>query len=194
MARSGDADDEDAQPLWPFYLYIDECQNFITDAIADITSEAGKFGLYLTLAHQYMRQLRPEIRDALLGNIGTTIAFKVGGEDASLLESEFGARSQQDFGVRQDFLKLRQHEVCARLSDDYVTTFWTNAPLWEKGSAYPSHGNRAAIKNWSRTAYGKPRQDVEREIAQLWGERLSEGEHAAVKLPPRSHQRADTTV
>ena len=77
MARSVDADDEDAQPLSPFYLYIDECQNFITNAIADITSEAGKFRLYLTLAHQYMRQLRPEIRDAVLGNIGTTI-----GQDA----------------------------------------------------------------------------------------------------------------
>jgi hypothetical protein len=166
MARPLDA----AHPLAPFYLYIDEFQYFLTDAIDEIVSEAGKFGLCLTLAHQYTKQLREDIRAAILGNVGTTIAFKVGGEDASLLEHEFGARSQQDFGVRQDFLKLTQHQVCAKLPNDYVTTFWTNDPLWDAQSTHRLYGHRREIINWSRQAYGKPRAQVEAEIAQLWGD------------------------
>jgi hypothetical protein len=157
-----------------FPLYIDEFQYFLTEAISEIVSEAGKFGLCLTLANQYANQLSPEIRAAILGTVGTTLAFKVGGEDASLLENEFGARSQQEFGVRRDFLKLEQHQVCAKLPNDHVTTFWTNAPLWEEGSSTRRYGHSQEIINWSRDAYGKPRAEVEKEIAQLWGDSPSD--------------------
>jgi hypothetical protein len=180
MARLIDPD----RPPSPYYLYIDEFQYFLTDAIDEIVSEAGKFGLCLTLAHQYTKQLSEEIRAAILGNVGTTLAFKVGGEDASLLEHEFGARSQQEFGVRQDFLKLQQHQVCAKLPDDYVTTFWTNPSLWQEGSAYRRSGHGKEIINWSRHAYGKPRAQVEAEIAQLWGDSLGDAETTAVAPSP----------
>jgi hypothetical protein len=176
-----------ANPLPPFYLYIDEFQYFLTEAIDEIVSEAGKFWLCLTLAHQYTGQLSEQIRAAILGNVGTTIAFKVGGEDASLLEHEFGARSQQEFGVRQDFLKLAQHEVCAKLPDDYVTTFWTNPPLWQEGSAR-RHGHSGSVINWSREAYGKPRAQVKAEIAQLWGH-APDGSEAIAATPPPARPR-----
>jgi hypothetical protein len=153
----------------PFFLYIDEFQHFLTNAITDIVSEAGKFGLCLTLAHQCTSQLGEKIRSAILGTVGMTIAFKLGGEDAGILEAEFGPRSQQDFGVRRDFLRLAQHQVCAKFPDDDVSMFWTCTPLWEEGST-PRQGHREQIIHWSQQAYGKPRDAVEAQIAQLWGE------------------------
>ena len=66
----------------PYDLYIDEFQNFGTSIISTILSESGKFGLQLTLAHQFISQLDPEIRDAVLGNCSTIVSFRVGAEDA----------------------------------------------------------------------------------------------------------------
>jgi hypothetical protein len=68
-----------------FYLYVDEFQNFTTESFASILSEARKYRLNLTLSHQYMGQLRPEIRDAVFGNVGTLIAFRVGHADGKIL-------------------------------------------------------------------------------------------------------------
>src|SRR3990167_2233313 len=77
-----------------FFLYIDEFQNFITDSIATILSEARKYRLDLTIAHQYMGQLvddkgRSAIRDAVLGNAGTMSVFRIGTEDTEVLAKEF---------------------------------------------------------------------------------------------------------
>ena len=72
-----------------FYLYIDEFQNFTTDSIASILSEARKYKLSLIMAHQYMPQLTEEIRDAVLGNVGTMGALRIGAEDAEKLEKQF---------------------------------------------------------------------------------------------------------
>lgn len=73
----------------PFYIYIDEFQNFVTDSIATMLSEARKFGLGLILAHQYLDQLPESIRGAVLGNVGTMVIFRVGAQDALILEPEF---------------------------------------------------------------------------------------------------------
>jgi hypothetical protein len=73
----------------PFYIYIDEFQNFVTDSIATMLSEARKFGLGLILAHQYLEQLPETIRGAVLGNVGTMVIFRVGAQDALILEPEF---------------------------------------------------------------------------------------------------------
>jgi len=74
-----------------FHLYIDEFHNFETDSFATILSEARKYRLHLTLSHQYMDQLRPTVRDAVFGNVGAIICFRVGGKDARLLGEEFNA-------------------------------------------------------------------------------------------------------
>jgi len=73
----------------PFYFYIDEFQNFTSDSIEQILSEARKYKLSLNIAHQYMAQLTDSIRGAVLGNVGTTISFRVGVEDAEILEKKF---------------------------------------------------------------------------------------------------------
>ena len=72
-----------------FFFYIDEFQNFTTDSISQILSEARKYHLSLTVAHQYMEQLTDDIRGAVLGNVGTTISFRTGIEDAEILEKKF---------------------------------------------------------------------------------------------------------
>lgn len=72
----------------PFFVYIDEFQNFTTLSIANMLSELRKYGVSMTIAHQYLHQLRPEIRHAVLGNCGTIVAFRVGAEDAPSLSHE----------------------------------------------------------------------------------------------------------
>src|SRR3989441_417205 len=72
-----------------FYVYLDEFQNFTTLSLANMLSELRKYRVNLILAHQYLAQLDPEVRDAILGNVGTTISFRVGLSDAAILEKEF---------------------------------------------------------------------------------------------------------
>ena len=79
---------EDQRP--DFYLFIDEFQNFSTDAFSSILAEARKYRLCLTLSHQYIDQLSLPIRQAVFGNVGTLIAFRVGYADAEVMEKEFG--------------------------------------------------------------------------------------------------------
>ncbi|MGK0188590.1 MAG: hypothetical protein ACI9R3_004401 [Verrucomicrobiales bacterium] len=93
-----------------FFLFADEFQNFTTDAFVSLLSEARKYRLNLTLAHQYMAQLKPEIRDAVLGNVGTMIAFRVGYNDAEQLQNELA----RDFDARQ-FVELGKFEIIVRL-------------------------------------------------------------------------------
>ena len=73
----------------PFYLYIDEFQNVTTDSISTILSEARKYKLSLTIAHQFIAQISDSIRDAVFGNVGSMTAFRVGSEDAQFLEKYF---------------------------------------------------------------------------------------------------------
>jgi len=72
-----------------FFLYVDEFQNFSTESFVNILSEARKYRLSLILAHQYISQLLESVRDAIFGNVGTLIAFRVGPDDAEFLENQF---------------------------------------------------------------------------------------------------------
>ncbi len=99
----------------PFFVYIDEFQSFTTLMLADMMSELRKYGVGLTLAHQYMHQLEPEIRHAVLGNAGTLISFRVGPEDASILAKEF----QPTFDTH-DLLNLPNHHIYLKLMIDGV--------------------------------------------------------------------------
>jgi hypothetical protein len=86
MSRSDIADIRDRRP---FYLYVDEFQNFATDSFATILSEARKYGLNLTVANQYISQMNDTVRDAVFGNVGTTISFRVSADDAPILSKQF---------------------------------------------------------------------------------------------------------
>src|SRR3990167_51127 len=93
-----------------FYFYVDEFQNFANETFAEILSEARKYKLNLVIAHQYIEQMDEEVRDAVFGNVGTMIVFRVGAYDADILEKEFAptftAEDLVDLGLRQIYLKL----------------------------------------------------------------------------------------
>jgi hypothetical protein len=109
LAAMGRADSPESERR-DFFLVIDEFQNFATDSFVSLLSEARKYRLCLTLAHQYVRQLRQEIQDAVFGNVGSLIAFRVGSTDASVLEREFDGTYSASH-----FTELGNHEVCAKL-------------------------------------------------------------------------------
>ena len=92
-----------------FYLYVDEFHNLMTETFENILSEARKYGMCLTVAHQYMGQLLPKVQQAVLGNTGTIIVFRVGGEDAVRLEPEmapiFGVKDMVNLGVQNFYIK-----------------------------------------------------------------------------------------
>jgi hypothetical protein len=93
-----------------FYLFIDEFQNFSTEAFASILAESRKYRLCLTLSHQYIDQLSLPVRQAVFGNIGTLIAFRVGSSDAEVLKKEFGNQFQT-----QHFVDLNRYEILVNL-------------------------------------------------------------------------------
>lgn len=100
----------DASALPPFYLYIDEFQNITTNSIATILSEARKYKLSLNIAHQFIAQLDPAIRDAVFGNVGSLAAFRVGADDATYLEKQFApvftAQDIMNIDNRNAYLKM----------------------------------------------------------------------------------------
>lgn len=93
-----------------FYLYVDEFQNIVTDTFENILSEARKYGINLTVAHQYVGQLLPKVQQAVLGNVGSIIAFRLGGDDATKLKSEFApvfdAKDLINLGVGEFYIKM----------------------------------------------------------------------------------------
>ena len=109
MARANRPEDERRD----FYLFIDEFQNFSTDAFASILAEARKYRLCLTLSHQYIDQLPLPIRQAVFGNVGTLIAFRIGNTDAEVMEKEFGntfmASVLTDLGRYEAVVKLLEN-------------------------------------------------------------------------------------
>ena len=100
-----------------FYLYVDEFQNFATEAFIKILSEARKFKLNLIVANQYMNQLERPIQDAILGNVGSIMSFVVGNQDAFILQKEFGTEFPAE-----DLVKLGRYQVICRLSIDSETS------------------------------------------------------------------------
>jgi CxxC-x17-CxxC domain-containing protein len=146
-----------------FYLYVDEFQNFVTDAFAGILSEARKYRLNLTVAHQYTAQLISDkssaVRDAVFGNVGTMIVFRVGSDDADFLEKEF----DPEF-TPQDIVNLPNYKVYLKLMIDGVTSRPFSAktlpPMIKSGD---KKIEEEVIKS-SRDLYCRPKAAVEREI------------------------------
>ncbi|MCW1930291.1 MAG: type IV secretion system DNA-binding domain-containing protein [Candidatus Kerfeldbacteria bacterium] len=144
-----------------FYLYVDEFQNFTTDSISTILSEARKYMLDLTLAHQYVAQLvknnDTRIRDAIFGNVGTMAAFRVGADDVEVLAKEFAPVFDQ-----HDILNVEQYTANIKLLIDN-----TASRPFNMKTLLPPHGNNAIVphlKELSRQKYGRPRLEVEEEI------------------------------
>ena len=100
-----------------FYMFVDEFQNFAVESFASILSEARKYRLNLVMAHQYIAQLTEEVRDAVFGNVGTLISFRVGGPDAAFMEEEFMPRF-----LPNDMINLPKFSIYLKLMIDGVTS------------------------------------------------------------------------
>jgi hypothetical protein len=96
-----------------FFIYIDEFQSFTTLALANMLSELRKYRISFAIAHQFLHQLTPEIRHAVLGNVGTFISFRVGPEDASYVVREFQSVFEQE-----DVINLENHRIYLKLLID----------------------------------------------------------------------------
>jgi hypothetical protein len=143
-----------------FWLYVDEFQHFTNGSVSTLLSESRKFGLGLVLAHQYLGQLPEEIRDAVLGNVGTMLVFRVGAEDALALEAEFGPDL-----VAADLERLAQFHLVARVLAKGASLPPFTARTIAPPSSPPDAADRAErILRQSRGRHATPRTIVERAI------------------------------
>lgn len=143
-----------------FTLIVDEFQTFATASFATILSEARKFNLSLVVAHQYIAQLSDEVRDAIFGNVGTIIVFRVGAEDAEAIEKEFAP----EFEV-QDIVNLGFRQIYLKLMIDGVTSRAFSARTMDTIQP-PAASNRDEVLEYSRKMYAKPRAEVEKVITE----------------------------
>ncbi len=142
-----------------FYFYIDEFQNFATDAFSSILSEARKYHLDLTIAHQYMDQLPEDVRATTFGNVGSIVVFAVGGGDASYLAKEFAPTFTPD-----DMINLNTREMYVKMSVDGKLTIPFSARTID--TPQPTTDYSIEIINNSRLTYSKNKVAVENEIEQ----------------------------
>ncbi len=142
-----------------FALYVDEFQNFSTDSFATILSEARKYHLNLIVANQYTRQLSDEIRDAVFGNVGTVISFRVGNDD----DADVLAKRMQPAFSASDLLRVPNYNTVTRTMVDGVPTQpFSMAILPPLGN--PNEKLAEALKQLSAAKYGRPKLEVESEI------------------------------
>ncbi len=151
-----------------FYLYVDEFQNFITDAFSSILSEARKYKLNLIVAHQYLGQLEQaagsqgagskDLRDAVFGNVGTMITFRTGAEDAEVLAKEF-APTFNEF----DLVNIERFTTYIKLMVNGTGSKPFNMSTYPLSSDANAEMAQA-IRQLSRLKYGRPRNEVENEL------------------------------
>ncbi|OHA84210.1 MAG: hypothetical protein A2937_01715, partial [Candidatus Yonathbacteria bacterium RIFCSPLOWO2_01_FULL_47_33b] len=158
MSRA-DLTEGELKRLPNFYMYVDEFQNFANESFADILSEARKYKLALTVAHQYVKQMDEKVADAVFGNVGTQIMFRVGAPDAEVLEKEYAP-----VFTAEDMVGLGKYQLYLKLMIDGVASHSFSAvtlgPI-----APPAQSLREEVIVSSRTSYGHPRAEVEKGIA-----------------------------
>lgn len=145
--------------LPPCYFFVDEFQNFANESFADILAEARKYKLNLTVANQYIAQMEEQVRDAVFGNVGSMLSFRVGPFDAEVLERAF-----MPVFTKEDLVNIAQYQMYLTLSIDAVGSKPFSArslpPIVKPDISY-----KDAVINASRASYAKPRNEVEQAIA-----------------------------
>lgn len=168
MSRA-DMSEREMKAAAPFYLYVDEFQSFANESFADILSEARKYKLSLTIAHQYIEQMPDEVRSAVFGNVGTMIAFRVGATDGEVLEKEFIPTFTQE-----DLVNLGRYQMYLKLMIDGVSSRPFSArsmlPI-EK----PEINYKDKVVESSREQFARPRAIVEEEIKGWHLQRFNDG-------------------
>lgn len=157
MSRA-DVSEEGLKKLPNFYLYVDEFQSFANESFADILSEARKYKLNLTIAHQYIEQMVDEVKAAVFGNIGTMIVFRIGANDAKELEKEFAPQF-----IPEDLVNLGFAQIYLKLLIDGI-----GSPPFSARTIPPIQAPEVSFKDRiiesSRKKYGKLRSEVEKYI------------------------------
>ncbi len=186
LAAMSRSDIPDVKDRRPFYLYVDEFQNFATDSFATILSEARKYGLNLTVANQYISQMEETVRDAVFGNVGTVISFRVSADDSPILSKQFEPQFEPN-----DLLQMHNR--------NFIINMVING---EKAPAFSAKtlnlpvaqdDNTGRIIQWTREHYSRPRAEVEAEIAN----RIMPPENLTVKrpgpayTPPKSNEQRE---
>jgi energy-coupling factor transporter ATP-binding protein EcfA2 len=153
-----DVPDRVLKTLPNFYLFVDEFQSFANESFADILSEARKYKLNLTIAHQYIEQMEEEVRAAVFGNVGTMIVFRVGAYDAEILEKEFAPQF-----TAEDIVNLGIYQIYLKLMIDGISSSpfsATTIPPIEK----PEHSSMQNVIEMSRQQFAHERAKVEKDI------------------------------
>lgn len=183
MSRA-DVREKEAKSLPNFYLFVDEFQSFANESFADILSEARKYKLNLTIAHQYIEQMSEEVRAAVFGNVGTMISFRVGAYDAETLEKEFApqftAEDMVNLGFAQIYLKLMIDGVS---SAPFSAS--TLPPIKENEISY-----RDDVIEESRKQFARNRAEVEAEIMK-WHDGESRTGNARTESPAPQSGRSE---
>lgn len=154
MSRA-DLKEKELEAAPQFYLYVDEFQSFANESFADILSEARKYKLNLTIAHQYIEQMSEEVRAAVFGNVGSMVTFRVGAYDAEVLEKEFAPQF-----TAEDLVNLQKYQMYLKLMIDGVTS----PPFSATGMGpypRPEMSYVQDIIDASRRQFAKPRYEVE---------------------------------
>src|SRR6185369_13130915 len=156
-----------------FYLYVDEFQNFATESFANILSEARKYRLNLILANQYVTQIDEKVRDAIFGNAGSIVSFRVGAMDAEFLEKEF-----EPVFMMNDIVNLPKYQVYLKLMIDGIAgdafSATTLPPI-----KLSDIGNEDKLIQSSRERYTNPKDEVEDKIRR-WSGMLTPEERQAL--------------
>lgn len=157
MSRA-DVSSVNMQSLPNFYFYVDEFQNFANESFSDILSEARKYKLNLIIAHQYVEQMEEEVRDAVFGNVGTTVAFRVGPFDAETLETVFAPQFEAT-----DLVNLGFAQIYLTLMIDGVGSPPFSATTLPPFDTTPEDNTQKVLQS-SREQFAKPRPEVEKVI------------------------------
>jgi len=142
-----------------FYLYVDEFQNFATDAFAVILSEARKYKLNLIMANQYVAQMPDEVRDAVFGNVGTSLCFQVGFDDAECFSNQFSEEV-----LPNDITSLPKYQCYTKLMIDGMPSKTFSLSTLPPPVSTQDSERRDKIVRLSRERYCKPREVVEDKI------------------------------
>jgi DNA helicase HerA-like ATPase len=157
----------------PFYLYVDEFQNFATGSFEEILSESRKYKLGLNLTHQFTGQLPEDLLKAVYGNVGTIITFALGAPDAKELAKEFAP-----YFSEEDIISLERFQVYMKLMVDGMTSHPFSAKIlvpWDDEFLIKKTGNKEKVLQRSREKYGVPREKVESKVNKWLSTRFDKG-------------------
>ena len=168
-----------------FFLYVDEFQTFATPSFAGILSEARKYRLSLVLAHQYIAQMDEVVRDAVFGNAGTLVTFRVGAADAEFLENEF----KPSF-TEEDLVNLSKYHIAIKLMIDGVASRAFSAITLTPFSV-PEEADSSTVIKTARERHGKALEEVEGDILRWSGIDVGDGKGEESSPVPPSEERKE---